>query len=164
MVATRTLRLAVLVVATVVGLAACGSSGSGETARQKSVAAKGATVMPFDQNRTTHVFDATPTGGVQRVVVKDPGDTHQITLIRSHLRKEAARFAAGDFRDPMAIHGATMPGVVALRRGFASVDVQYATLARGAMITYTTEDAGLIAALHQWFDAQLMDHGAHAHG
>lgn len=156
--------MAVVTVGLVVAFGACGSSGAGETARQKTIAAKGATVMPFDQNRTTHVFRATGTGGVQRVVVKDSGDTDQIALIRSHLREEATRFAAGDFSDPMAIHGATMPGVAALRRGFADIDVRYAPIRDGATITYTTKDPDMIDALHQWFAAQLMDHGSHAHG
>lgn len=160
-------RTATLVVATVVVLTACGSSesgGSDATSRQDEVAAKSAMVMPFDQNLTTHVFRATGTGGVQRVVANDPGDTEQISLIRSHLRKEATHFAGGDFSDPMAIHGMKMPGVAALRRGYASVDVRYSNLPDGARITYTTKDSDLIDALHEWFDAQLMDHGAHAHG
>ena len=63
-----------------------------------------------------------------------------------------------------AIHGATMPGVAALRRDFADIDVEYAAIPNGASITYTTSDPKLVAALHEWFDAQLMDHGAHAHG
>lgn len=148
----------------IVVVAACGSSGTDATARQRQVEAKGSTVMPFDQDRTTHVFRATETGGVQRVVAQSADASDQIPLIRSHLRTEAKRFAVGDFRDPMAIHGATMPGVSALRRGFVDIAVEYATIPNGASITYTTSDPKLIAALHVWFDAQLMDHGAHAHG
>ncbi|MBK5289838.1 MAG: aspartate carbamoyltransferase [Acidimicrobiia bacterium] len=157
-------RTAMLVVAAAVVLTACGSSGSAATSRQDDVAAKGAMVMPFDQKLTTHVFRATATGGVQRVVAKDLGDNEQISLIRSHLGEEAKRFAAGDFSDPMAIHGMKMPGLAALRRGFAAVDVRYSSLPDGARIIYTTKDSDLIAALHEWFDAQLMDHGANAHG
>ena len=161
---SRGVRTATLVLAMGVVLIACGSSGSGASSRQDEVAAKGAMVMPFDQNLTTHVFRATATGGVQRVVANDPGDTEQISLIRSHLRKEATRFAAGDFHDPMAIHGMKMPGIAAFRRGYGSIDVRDADLPDGARITYTTKDPDLIDALHTWFDAQLMDHGAHAHG
>jgi hypothetical protein len=121
-------------------------------------------VMPFDQKLTTHVFHATTNGGVQSVVAKDPRDARQIALIRSHLRKEASRFAVGDYTDPMAIHGMKMPGLDALRQGASRVSVDYAVIPRGARISYTTDDASLVTALHQWFDAQLMDHGAHAHG
>jgi hypothetical protein len=143
---------------------ACGGGSDSTTSRQDQVEARGATVMPFDQRRTTHVFHSTTTGGVQRVIAKDAGDAKQITLVRRHLRKEAARFGAGDFSDPMAIHGMTMPGLDALRRGAARVGVTYSTIARGAQITYTTAEPGLVTALHDWFDAQLMDHGSNAHG
>ena len=152
--------LAVLVLAA----SACGGGSGSATSRQDQVEARGATVMPFDQRRTTHVFHSTVTGGVQRVVAKDAGDGEQIRLVRGHLRKEAARFRAGNFSDPMAIHGMTMPGLAALRRGAARVAVTYSTVPRGAQITYTTAEPELVTALHDWFDAQLMDHGANAHG
>ncbi len=146
-------------------LVACGSSAPPKAVgRQAQVEQRGATVMPFDINRTTHVFRSTPTGGTQQVVAKSGDATHQVALVRSHLRKEARRFAAGDFSDPMAIHGMTMPGIDVLRAGFDHVDVTYTSIARGAQITYRTSDPHLVDALHQWFDAQLMDHGAHAHG
>ncbi len=153
------------VVVAMVAVSACGGSGSSATtARRAHVEARGATVMPFDQSRTTHVFHATATGGVQSVVVNDPPDARQVTLIRAHLRKEASRFAAGDFTDPMAIHGMKMPGLDALRLGAARVHVSYADISGGAKISYSTTEPALVAALHDWFDAQLVDHGSHAHG
>ena len=158
-------RLSAIAVVAVIGVSACGGSGSDATAaRQQEVEARGATVMPFDQNRTTHVFHSTATGGVQRVVADHPDDARQIKLIRAHLRKEAIRFAAGNFTDPMAIHGMTMPGLDALRHGAAQVHVEYATITSGAKIIYTTSKPRLVIALHDWFDAQLMDHGSDAHG
>ena len=160
----RHLGAATLAVLTVVTLTACGGGSGSTTSRQDQVEARGAAVMPFDQRRTTHVFRATATGGVQRVVAKDAGDHEQITLARRHLRKEASRFRAGDFTDPMAIHGMRMPGLAALRRGAVRVQVGYSVIPRGAQISYTTAEPGLVTALHDWFDAQLMDHGANAHG
>jgi len=154
-----------LAVVALVAVSACsGSGGSSATSRQARVEARGAAVMPFDQKRTTHVFHSTSTGGVQRVVANSPQATRQIELIRDHLRKETRRFGAGDFSDPMAIHGMKMPGITALRRGFRQVRVRYSTIARGAQIAYSASDSRLISALHAWFDAQLMDHGSHAHG
>ncbi len=147
------------------GIAGCGGSGSSATAdRQAEVESRGSTVMPFDQERTTHVFRATPTGGVQQVVAKQADDTQQIRLIRAHLRKEARRFSAGNFADPMAIHGMKMPGIATLRRGFDRIDVRYSAMRSGARITYRAVDPALVAALHDWFEAQLMDHGTNAHG
>ncbi len=153
-----------LVVVAIVTMSACGGSGlSATTARRAQVQARGTTVMPFDQNRTTHVFHPTATGGVQSVVVNDPPDPQQVALIRTHLRKEARRFAASDFTDPMAIHGMKMPGLATLRRGAARVLIAYTKTPLGATISYTTTEPALVAALHDWFDAQVNDHGSHAH-
>jgi hypothetical protein len=118
-------------------------------------------VMPFDLNRTMHVFEPTPDGGVQSVMVHD-GDPQQIALVRSHLRKEANAFARGDFSDPAKIHGMTMPGLAQLHAGASRIAVSYLQTTNGASIRYKTSDPRLVAAVHQWFAAQVKDHGAHA--
>jgi hypothetical protein len=69
------------------------------------------------------------------------------------------QFSSGNFADPTTIHGADMPGVRELAAGTAKITVAYTALADGAQITYTTQDAHLVTALHQWFGAQLSDHG-----
>jgi hypothetical protein len=117
--------------------------------------------MPFDMNRTMHMFAPTTSGGVQSVV-SNYGDPHQIALIRSHLRKEAQAFAHGTFSDPATIHGMNMPGLAGLRAGARHIVIGYADTANGARITFQTSDPTLIAAIHDWFAAQVSDHGAHA--
>ena len=118
-------------------------------------------VMPFDLDRTMHVFEPTADGGVQTVIVHDD-DPQQVALVRSHLRKEAVRFARGDFSDPAAIHGTKMAGLELLRSGAKRIAVSYSDAARGARIRYATTDPQLIGAIHAWFAAQVKDHGAHA--
>jgi hypothetical protein len=156
--------LAVGILAAVV-LAGCGGDEDAFAQRRGEVAQRGAEVMPFDLERTTHRFETTDTGLVQTVVADDPDDRQQIELIRRHLEEEAARFARGDFDDPAAIHGEDMPGLAELRAGAANIDVQLVSLDDGARIIYTTDDPALIDALHRWGHAQVSDHGAHAeHG
>ena len=68
---------------------ACG----GETAvedRHTEVARAGAAVMPFDLDRTTHIFETTERGGLQQVL-SDDGDPEQIRSIREHLSDEVLR-------------------------------------------------------------------------
>ena len=159
--------LTVATVATVGALAGCGGEPPppANPDRQAEVAEHGASVMPFDLDRTTHQFRKTDSGGVQTVVADDPRDTTQINLIREHLRDEADRFRRGDFADPTQIHGEAMPGLDALRNHVGGITVDYETTPDGARITYTTTDEPLIVALHAWFDAQVSDHGQHAdHG
>ena len=159
------LLLAVGIIAAL-GLAALGAwallAQQAPADRQAEVAARGAAVMPFDLERTTHIFEEQPDGGLQQVVADDPADAEQVALIRGHLLEEAAKFQRGDFDDPAAIHGEGMPGLAELRAGYRNVEVAYAELPDGAQIPYTTNDPALVAAIHAWFAAQLNDHGGHA--
>ena len=119
-------------------------------------------VMPFDMNRTVHIFKMSESGGIQSVVVKDRTDSGQISLIRQHLREEASRFQRGDYSDPTNLHGATMPGLAELQNGAEHIKVTYADLPDGAEIIFETQDVHLLTAIHHWFGAQLSEHGADA--
>lgn len=141
----------------VVALAGCSSSD-----RQATVADRGAEVMPFDLDRTTHRFTPTPNGLVEEVVADDPDDATQVGLIRGHLLGEAGRFTAGDFGDPAQIHGREMPGLAELEAGAADLQIRYEELANGARITFSTDEADLVTALERWGAAQVVDHGEHA--
>ena len=150
-------------------LAACSGSApeatsSGMTERQEIVATRGVEVMPFDLERTTHVFSKREDGGLQQVIADDPDDTEQIELIRAHLAEEAARFQQGDFHDPAMIHGEDMAGLHELMMGAERITIDYSELPDGAQILYTTEDRTLVSAIHAWFDMQVADHGDHARG
>ncbi len=130
--------------------------------RQLEVAKLGATVMPFDLDKTTHIFQKTENGGVQKVVSDEPNNAEQIKLIRDHLSLEAERFMKGNFHDPTMIHGEKMAGLHELVMGAKRIKIQYSELPDGAQIVYTTDDPTLVRAIHAWFDAQLTDHGKHA--
>jgi len=130
--------------------------------RVANIAEKGTQVMPFNLDTTTHMFQALDDGGLQTVTAKDPNDTEQIALIRSHVELEAAQFQQGNFADPARLHGGDMPGLSELSAGAQHINIQYAELPNGAQIRYTTDDAKLIDALHRWFAAQISDHGQHA--
>ena len=134
---------------------------STDSERLAEVAARGAEVMPFELERTTHLFEKTAVGGLQQVFSND-NDPEQISLIQAHLQEEAQRFQQGDFDDPAQIHGDEMPGLATLRNSYEQVTVTFSTLSDGAQIVYTTDQADVLAALHAWFDAQLSDHGSHA--
>ena len=135
---------------------------SDEPSRQEVVAARGAMVMPFDLDATTHVFDATDTGGVQTVVAEDPTDAGQVALIREHLRLEVERFRVGDFGDPVSVHGGDMPGIGVLQANADALEITYRDRDDGGEVTYVSDEPTVVAALQEWFAAQLSDHGGHA--
>jgi len=156
---TTKLRITVLSAALVAALSSIGAASA--TPRQTEVERNSEHVMPFSMNATMHRFVPTPDGGVQTVTVHT-GDAKQVGLVRSHLRKEAQAFARGDFTDPAAIHGGTMPGLQAMHAGAKRITVRYSELPSGAAITYAAHDPALVAAIHAWFKAQVSDHGPHA--
>ncbi len=134
---------------------------SAET-RQQHVHQKSHDVIPFELSKTTHIFKMTESGGIQRVIAKDPSAADQIALIQQHLKHEAERFQQGNYSDPATLHGADMPGLKDLQAGASKVKVSYASLPAGGEITFKTSDLHLLTALHRWFGAQLSEHGADA--
>jgi len=158
-----TLAVLTLVAALLLGAGWWAASTALAAQRQAEVAWRGAPVMGFDLDATVHRFTPTDTGGIQQVVARDPADRDEIAAVRAHLRDEADAFAAGDFSSPAEIHGADMPGLATLAAApQGAVQVAYAELDDGAELTFTTDRADLVDALHAWFDAQLSDHGEDA--
>ena len=139
----------------------CSTAAFAET-QQEHVHQMAHSVMPFDMSKTVHIFKMTESGGVQRVIAKDPQATDQIALIRQHLKHEAENFQHGDYSDPAKLHGADMPGLKDLQAGASRIKVSYAPLPAGAEITFETTDLHLLTAIHRWFGAQLSEHGADA--
>jgi hypothetical protein len=158
---TGKIAAAAVALAATVGLTSC-DSGDDMTLRQADVARRGAEVMPFDLDATTHRFEPIEDGLLQTVVADDPNDGEQLSLIREHLAAEAERFADGDYGDPASIHGEDMPGLAELAAGAGAIVIELEELPDGARVIYTTDDPALVDALHRWGEAQITDHGDHA--
>jgi hypothetical protein len=117
-------------------------------------------VVPFALDQTLQTFTKTVHGGVQHVVAKSTDDTKQIKLIQAHLLKIADEFRKGDFSVTERIHGADMPGLAQLKRAETDdIRFEYKALPNGAQIHYSTEYPQYVQALHEWFDAQMSEHG-----
>ena len=157
----RTDRVAVIV-ALSLAVAACAEDADAAADRQEEVAERGADVMPFDLDATTHSFDPTDDGLVETVVADDPDDAEQVELVQGHLGEEAERFRRGDYRDPAAIHGQDMPGLATLEERAASIDIGLHLLPDGARLTFSSDDPVAVDAIHDWGEAQTSDHGEHA--
>lgn len=161
---TKAHTLPAVVLLGVIGMTACSTDDGDAEHRQHQaeVAERGTEVMQFDLDATTHIFDKTPNGVIERIVADDPQDATQIRLVREHLTKEEARFEGGDFSSPAAIHGDDMPGLQELSAGASEIDMEYTEIPTGAELTFTTTDPALVRALSAWADAQVFDHGEHA--
>ena len=143
-------------------LATCPAMTTWAQTTQEHVHAGSHSVMPFDMSKTLHIFKMTEQGGVESVIARDSVATEQLALVRGHLRHEAAEFQKGNYSDPAALHGASLPGLKKLKEGASRIRVSYADLPNGAAITFETTDLHLLTAIHRWFGAQLSEHGADA--
>lgn len=140
-------------------------ANAADTQRQAEVAKLGADVMPFSLKATTHIFAKTAEGGTQRVVAKNAADAQLVKLVREHVRDIQTQFIKGDFSGPTHIHDAAMPGLADLKAAKSGqIAIDYKDVTAGAELTFRTSNAKLVSSLHQWFDAQLSDHGADAMG
>jgi len=134
----------------------------GHQHRMQMIHQRSSMVMPFEMNKVTHYFVKTKKGGVLKITAKDSNDKTQILLIQKHLHKERERFAKGDFQDPVALHGKNMRGLDVLTKSKDKFSATYKKLNAGARIDFSSKSAAVIKAFHQWFDAQLRDHGPDA--
>jgi hypothetical protein len=138
------------------------SSNASAQTTQEHVHDMSSGVMPFEMDKTVHVFEMTSTGGVQQVIIRNETDEDQLAMIRQHLAHEAQLFQNGNFGDPEKLHGENMPGLDALREGASEIRIFYSPIPLGAEIHFETNDIHLITAIHRWFGAQLSEHGADA--
>lgn len=118
-------------------------------------------IVPYALDKTQQTFSKTVHGGVQHVVAKSANDAKQIQLIQAHLQKMVAEFRKGDFSATEWMHGSDMPGLMRLKKAEADdVRYEYKALPDGGQIHYSSEYPELVQALHEWFDAQVREHGS----
>jgi len=131
------------------------------TERVDEVLLRSQSALPFSTDQTLQTFSKTVHGGIQHIVVKSADNTRQIKLIQAYLLKMANEFRKGDFSGTERIHGAGMPGLVQLKTAKTDdIKFEYEALDNGAQIHYSTEYPQFVQALHEWFDAQMNDHGS----
>jgi hypothetical protein len=117
-------------------------------------------VAPYTLSLALQTFTKTVHGGIQHVVAKSADDTRQIKLIQSHLQAIADEYRKGDFSVTERVHGPDMPGLTQLKMAKPDdIKFEYKALPNGAQIHYSTEYAQFVQALHEWFDAQMIEHG-----
>ena len=119
---------------------------------------RGAHVMGFDQNKTTHHFTLTKTGGIIQVQANDPSDTTSCDHIRTHLEHISKAFAQGDFTDPHEVHAETPPGVPTMKARKAKITYRFESTPTGAKVIITTADPKASEAVHDYLRYQIREH------
>ena len=119
---------------------------------------RGAEVMGFDQDKTTHHFYLYADGGAIDVSVKDTADTKNLDAIRSHLPHIAMMFGMGDFSAPMMVHSTNVPGTKELAANKDKVSFKYLETPKGGRLDIVAKDAATLEAVHKFMQFQITDH------
>lgn len=140
-----------------------GLAGAKETVTVKKVEQSSANsqLVPYDTQQALESFSKTVHGGIMHIVAKSADNTQQVKLIQQYLRQTAAEYKKGDFSSTERFHGSGMPGLAQMKSA-ATDDIRYdyKALPNGGQIHFSTEYPHLLNALHDWFDAQIKEHGS----
>jgi hypothetical protein len=114
--------------------------------------------MGFSQEKTTHHFYLTRTGGVVQVEANDPKDTVSMEQIRQHLKHIAMMFAEGNFDTPMFVHDQVPPGVPVMKQLKAEIEYEYEETERGARVRISTNNGEALSAINEFLSFQIKEH------
>lgn len=126
--------------------------------RHADVNRRGAQVMGFEQEKTTHHFYLYPDGGAIDVAVNDAADGTNLEAIRAHLPHIAMLFGAGNFEAPMLVHDTNVPGTAQMAQWKDRITYSYVETPKGGRVDIRTADAGALAAIHAFLEFQIIDH------
>ena len=114
--------------------------------------------MGFDEQKSTHHFILTASGGYIDVSAKDVKDSSMRSEIQSHLKHIAVMFKEGNFEIPMLVHGESPAGVPALKKLKDRIAYAYRPAGNGGRITITSKDRDALAAIHDFLRYQIKEH------
>jgi hypothetical protein len=114
--------------------------------------------MGFSQEKTTHHFYLTKSGGVIQVEANDQKDTESRDQIRQHLAHIAMMFAGGNFETPMFVHDQVPPGVPEMQRLKGAISYKYEETEWGGRVLISSDDAQAVAAVQSFLRFQITEH------
>jgi hypothetical protein len=114
--------------------------------------------MGFSQEKTTHHFYLTKTGGIIQVEANDAKDTVSREQIRQHLKHIAMMFAEGNFDIPMFVHDQVPPGVPVMKQLKAEIKYQYEETEKGGRVRISTSNQEAVLAIKAFLSFQIKEH------
>jgi hypothetical protein len=119
---------------------------------------RGAHVMGFSQEKTTHHFTLSFDGGIIEVLTNDLKDTANLDQIRTHFHHVSHMFAEGNFTDPMLVHAVNVPGTAVMTQQKDALHWNVVETPRGARMLIAADNKSALEALHQFLRFQIEDH------
>lgn len=129
-----------------------------EQMKKEEANRRGHAAMGFDQQKATHHFTLTPSGGTIAVAANEPADQATRDQIQAHLREIASAFGRGDFEKPLMTHGELPPGVSAMRRHKTEITYTFERSSNGGAVKIATSNADALDAIHDFLRYQIREH------
>jgi predicted Zn-dependent protease len=136
----------------------CMPPGMSHEEHMKQMSQRGNPAMGFDQDKVSHHFHLTPTGGSIEVSVKQDGDEVNRQQIRDHLKTISREFANGVFTAPIATHAEVPPGVSVMRERKARIAYTYEETPNGGRVLIGTTDRKARKSVHSFLRYQIREH------
>jgi len=122
---------------------------------------RGDIAMGFNQNKITHNFKSTPTGGQIMIASLDSNDTETIRQIKNHTLDIQEEFSKGNFTKPFFIHAKQVPGTKEMNEKKDLIKYSTENMGNGSILILDTTDGEVMNAIHQFMDYQGTQHQGH---
>jgi hypothetical protein len=114
--------------------------------------------MGFPQQKTTHHFFLSTSGGVIQVTANAGDDKASVEQIRRHFQHISHAFQSGDFSIPMFVHDQTPPGVLMMTRLKDRIHYSYEEIKQGGRVVISSENSDAVQAVHDFLRFQITEH------
>lgn len=119
---------------------------------------RGDHAMGFSQDKTTHHFLITETGGIIQVKANDLSDNAGRNQVREHLRHITMMFSSGDFGIPLLVHDQAPPGTAEMKQLRGVLTYSYEDTADGGRVLINAGSPPALAAVHKFLAFQIQEH------
>lgn len=137
------------------------STSSSSPLATMSMMERGDIAMGFNQNKITHNFRSTPTGGEIIITALAPNNTETIEQIKNHTLDIQNEFSKGNFTKPFFIHAEQVPGTKIMTDKKDLIKYSTDNIGNGSILVLDTRDDGVINAIHQFMNYQGSQHRGH---
>ena len=126
--------------------------------QQAEMKKRGDASMGFDQEKVTHHFHLTKSGGIIEVAANLSADEMTRTQIRDHMKSISQDFSAGIFTSPIATHAEVPLGVPVMRERKEHITYKFEETPNGARVVITSTDRRARTALYEFLKYQIREH------
>ncbi len=127
----------------------------------KAMFQRGNIAMGFDQEKISHKFIPTETGGEIIIMPTNVSDSNMLMQIREHIIDIQNDFSNGNFTKPFFIHGEQVPGTKTMNEKKDSIEYDIKQLNNGLALSMITKDKEVIDAIRHFMEYQGSEHMMH---